>query len=105
MPSLRDISTPDLVDGIERTIRMVATTRAALDRARVRQLTEREEQRLNDRTQKSGELYERARRTMVGGDPSSYQVRDPWPIYLSEGKGSHVWDVDGNELIDFHNGF
>jgi len=42
---------------------------------------------------------------MAGGVPSSYQVRDPWPIYLEEGKGSKVWDVDGNERIDYHNGF
>src|SRR5206468_1652256 len=27
------------------------------------------------------------------------------PIYLSHGEGSRVWDVDGNEYVDFHNGF
>jgi glutamate-1-semialdehyde 2,1-aminomutase len=86
---------------------MVATApvTAKLDRARIRELTDREEGRLNDRTRGSGKMYERARRTMAGGVPSSYQVRDPWPIYLKEGRGSKVWDVDGNELIDFHNGF
>jgi glutamate-1-semialdehyde aminotransferase/spore coat polysaccharide biosynthesis protein SpsF (cytidylyltransferase family) len=26
------------------------------------------------------------------------------PAFLSRGKGSHVWDVDGNEYIDFING-
>ncbi len=26
------------------------------------------------------------------------------PLFLSHGKGSHVWDVDGNEYIDFVNG-
>lgn len=84
---------------------MVATTPVTLDRARIKQLTEREEDRLNERTGWSSQMYERARRTMAGGVPSSYQVRDPWPIYLKEGRGSKVWDVDGNELIDFHNGF
>ncbi|MEA2527201.1 MAG: glutamate-semialdehyde -aminomutase [Thermomicrobiales bacterium] len=84
---------------------MVARAPAKLDRARIQELTVREEQRLNDRTQGSGAMYERARRSMAGGVPSSYQVRDPWPIYLEEGRGSKVWDVDGNELIDFHNGF
>ena len=78
---------------------------AALDRARIADLTAREERRLNEQTPKSGEMYERARRSMVGGVASSYQVRDPWPIYLSEGRGSRVWDVDGTERIDFHNGF
>ena len=50
-------------------------------------------------------MFERAKHSMVNGVPSSYQVRAPWPIYLEEGRGSHVWDVDGNEMIDFHNGF
>ena len=84
---------------------MVATAPAALDHARIEELTTSEERRLNDRTPKSAAMYERARRSMVGGVASSYQVRAPWPIYLAEGKGSHVWDLDGNEMIDFHNGF
>ena len=50
-------------------------------------------------------MYERARKTLSGGVASSYQVRDPWPIYLERGQGAKVWDVDGNELLDFHNGF
>ena len=37
--------------------------------------------------------------------PSSYQVREPWPIYLERGEGAVVWDVDGRRLWDFHNGF
>ncbi|MER3438871.1 MAG: aspartate aminotransferase family protein [Chloroflexota bacterium] len=84
---------------------MVVSAPTRIDRARVRELTEREERRLNERTPTSAALYERARKTMVKGVPSSYQVRDPWPIYLKEGKGSRVWDVDGNEMIDYHNGF
>ena len=39
------------------------------------------------------------------GVPSSYQVRDPHPIFLERGSGSKVWDVDGSEYRDFHNGF
>ncbi len=84
---------------------MVTAAPVALDRARIRELTEHEEQRLNERTPRSGEMYERARRSMVGGVASSYQLRDPWPIYLAEGRGSRVWDVDGTERVDFHNGF
>ena len=30
-------------------------------------------------------LFERARKVLPGGVPSSYQVRDPWPIYLERG--------------------
>ena len=50
-------------------------------------------------------MYERARRTLSGGVASSYQVREPWPIYLTHGEGQRVWDVDGTEYLDFHNGF
>ena len=42
---------------------------------------------------------------MPKGVPSSFQENDPWPVYIERGKGAQVWDVDGNEYIDFHNGF
>ena len=76
-----------------------------IDRQRIRELIEREEKRLNDATAKSGETYRRAHEVLSGGVASSYQLRDPWPIYLEKGDGPRVWDVDGNEYLDFHNGF
>src|SRR3954447_25709119 len=76
-----------------------------LDRSRIRELTARETERLNERTPKSGELYRRADAVLSGGVASSYQVREPWPIYLEHGEGPRVWDVDGNGAYDFHNGF
>jgi glutamate-1-semialdehyde 2,1-aminomutase len=76
-----------------------------ISRERIQELTEREEKRLDDRTPGSAAMYERARRTLSGGVASSYQLRDPWPIYLSHGQGPKVWDVDGNVMLDFHNGF
>ena len=76
-----------------------------IDRARIKELSERESAKLNERTQGSRAFYDRARKSLVGGVASSYQTRDPWPIYLSHGKGAQVWDVDGNEYLDFHNGF
>ena len=42
---------------------------------------------------------------MPKGVPSSFQENDPWPVYVDRGTGAQVWDVDGNEYIDFHNGF
>src|SRR6266576_1257870 len=76
-----------------------------VDRERIRELTDREAQTLNERTPKSRAMCERARASLAGGVASSYQVREPWPIYLERGEGARVWDVDGNELLDFHNGF
>lgn len=80
-------------------------TATPLDRDRIAELTEREAKALDQRTQGSKEMYERARSSLSGGVASSYQSRDPWPLYLERGKGPRVWDVDGHELYDFHNGF
>src|SRR5829696_3937144 len=68
-------------------------------------LTEREKARLVDRTRRSGEYFARAHAVMPGGVPSSFQRNDPWPTYIERGSGAQVWDVDGNEYLDFHNGF
>ncbi|MEO8688029.1 MAG: aspartate aminotransferase family protein [Solirubrobacteraceae bacterium] len=68
-------------------------------------LTEREKARLLERTKRSGAYFERARQVMPGGVPSSFQRSDPWPTYIERGVGARVWDVDGNEYLDFHNGF
>jgi glutamate-1-semialdehyde 2,1-aminomutase len=78
---------------------------AQVDRQRVRTLIEREAARLDERTKGSAAMYERARRSLSGGVASSYQARDPFPIYLTSGRGPVVNDVDGNRMWDFHNGF
>jgi glutamate-1-semialdehyde 2,1-aminomutase len=89
------------------TIAGMTTTRArtAVDPARVAALTEREKARLVERTRRSGEYFDRARRVMPGGVPSQFQRNDPWPVFVERGEGARVWDVDGNEYVDFHNGF
>ena len=76
-----------------------------LDPTRVAELTERENERLNQSTLSSKAMYERARESLCNGVGSAYQWRDPWPIYLTKGRGSRIWDVDGNEYIDYLNGF
>jgi glutamate-1-semialdehyde 2,1-aminomutase len=40
-----------------------------------------------------------------GGVPSSFQSSPPFPIFIERGQGSLIWDADGNEYVDFHNGF
>src|SRR5918996_5810644 len=77
----------------------------AIDRDRVAELTRVEMDKLKARTQRSRELWERAQKVMPGGVPSSFQSIEPWPVFVERGEGSRVWDVDGNEYSDFHNGF
>ncbi|HJN17606.1 MAG TPA: aminotransferase class III-fold pyridoxal phosphate-dependent enzyme [Armatimonadota bacterium] len=54
----------------------------------------------------SERLYEKAVELIPGGSqtnskrPAGY-APGAFPIYIQRGKGSHVWDVDGNEYIDY----
>lgn len=72
---------------------------------RVEQLLIQEVDNFRSRTPKSAALYERAEKSMPFGVASSFQAGDPYPIYLARGAGSTVTDVDGNDYIDYHNGF
>src|SRR3954468_15210207 len=76
-----------------------------VDPAQVARLTEAEQAKFRERTHASAERFERALKVMPGGVPSSFQQNDPWPTYIERGDGARVWDVDGNEYADFHNGF
>ena len=61
--------------------------------------------RLLARTTGSARLFDRATRILPFGVASSFQKMQPYPVYLSRGLGSHVWDQDGTEYLDFHCGF
>jgi glutamate-1-semialdehyde 2,1-aminomutase len=53
---------------------------------------------------KSREWFERGQRSLVEGVNSPSRgaaVYTPGPIMLERGQGSRVWDIDGNEYIDF----
>jgi glutamate-1-semialdehyde 2,1-aminomutase len=76
-----------------------------IDRKRIAALTEAQQERFRNNTGQSAKTYERAVEVMPNGVPSSFQSNDPWPVYVERGLGSRVWDVDGNEYADFHNGF
>jgi glutamate-1-semialdehyde 2,1-aminomutase len=78
---------------------------STIDRERLAALTARELDKLSERTPRSKQRHERGLKVMPGGVPSSFQENDPWPVYLERGEGARVWDVDGHEYVDFHNGF
>ena len=59
--------------------------------------------------QRSWELHARAvelipMATQTHAKASREALRDVEPCFLVRGKGSRVWDLDGNEYIDFRNG-
>jgi len=76
-----------------------------IDRRRIAALTEAQQEQFRNNTGASARTFERAVKVMPGGVPSSFQENDPWPVYVERGRGSRVWDVDGSEYVDFHNGF
>jgi glutamate-1-semialdehyde 2,1-aminomutase len=81
------------------------TGRSGIDRKRIESLTEGQMAAFRERTGRSAEFFQRASKVMPNGVPSSFQANDPWPVYIERGSGAQVWDVDGNEYRDFHNGF
>lgn len=54
--------------------------------------------------QRSQQWYERAKQSLIEGVNSPSRgaaVYSPGPVVLERGRGSHVWDLDGNEYVDF----
>jgi glutamate-1-semialdehyde 2,1-aminomutase len=83
----------------------VSTTVENIATGRVTELTGREEERFRAKRHRSDELWKEAKQFVPRGVPSSFQDAAPQPVFVDRGQGSHVWDVDGNEYVDFHNGF
>ncbi|MEM0089151.1 MAG: glutamate-1-semialdehyde 2,1-aminomutase [Archaeoglobaceae archaeon] len=51
--------------------------------------------------ERSKELYSEAIGLMPGGVSSPVRAFKPHPIYVAKAKGSKLYDVDGNEFIDY----
>jgi glutamate-1-semialdehyde 2,1-aminomutase len=52
--------------------------------------------------EESRRRLERAKRTIPGGVHSNIRLAEqPWPLFFDHADGSHLFDVDGNELIDY----
>ncbi len=62
------------------------------------------EQRYCELHRKSAELFERARSNFPGGVTHDVRRQDPFPVYIAHGQGSHKWDVDGNEYVEYRTG-
>jgi len=53
------------------------------------------------KTSKSKALYERAKKVLPAGVSYGIRYFEPYPFYTVKAKGSKLYDVDGNEYIDF----
>ena len=55
-------------------------------------------------TARSGELFEQAKKLIPGGVNSpvrAFNAVGGGPLFIDRGRGSHVWDADANEFIDY----
>ncbi|HEX2843806.1 MAG TPA: aminotransferase class III-fold pyridoxal phosphate-dependent enzyme, partial [Candidatus Limnocylindria bacterium] len=83
----------------------MTVTESGVNRARVAEIAAREEASYRQRTRRSAELFERAGRSMPLGVASSFQAYDPYPLFMTDARGSRITDADGNEFIDFDMAF
>jgi len=74
-----------------------------LDRNKLTQLLNQEEQLFHTNHPISYSLYQRARKSLHGGVPMLWMIRwaGSFPVFVKEAKGAHFSDVDGNSYIDF----
>jgi glutamate-1-semialdehyde 2,1-aminomutase len=60
-------------------------------------------------TSKSEEMFERAHRSLPGGVSANARSTlagyKPYPVFMERGEGARLYDVDGNEYIDYLCGF
>ncbi|MGC9148291.1 MAG: aspartate aminotransferase family protein [Sulfolobales archaeon] len=68
---------------------------------RLRELIGNEYRIYREKTKKSAELFEKARKFLPGG--VSYVIRyfSPYPVFIKKAKDVNVWDIDGNEYVDY----
>ena len=71
-------------------------------RARVAELTAREERTFRDEHPRSLELAERAKRSLLAGVPMHWMAKWPggFPVFVAEAHGARFVDVDGREYVD-----
>ena len=57
------------------------------------------------RQPRSREAAARAAHVLAGGATSNWQIAEPQAVWMSHGRGSRIFDVDGCEYSDFHGGY
>jgi glutamate-1-semialdehyde 2,1-aminomutase len=61
---------------------------------------------IREKTGRSEAYHQRALRSLCGGVSSGLRrSARPYPLYFSHGRGSRLYDVDGNEYLDFSLGW
>ncbi|HWG61435.1 MAG TPA: aspartate aminotransferase family protein [Streptosporangiaceae bacterium] len=72
---------------------------------RIEEIVGQQEKIFVARQPQSARMAQRARHHLAGGVTSSWQTTVPQAVWLSHGKGSRIYDLDGNEYVDLHGGY
>src|SRR3954451_14081816 len=71
---------------------------------RLDSVIERETEAFLARQPMSRDASRRARH-LAGAATSNWQIAEPQSVWISHGRGSKIYDVDGCEYSDFHGGY
>jgi glutamate-1-semialdehyde 2,1-aminomutase len=73
-----------------------------LDRTRLQSLMEREQKKFITDRPKSAALFERARKSLLGGVPMNWMAKwaGAFPPFVREARGAEFFDVDGHRYVD-----
>ena len=73
-----------------------------LERTRLQSLMEREQKKFIADRPKSAALFERARKSLLGGVPMNWMAKwaGAFPPFVREARGAEFFDVDGHRYID-----
>jgi glutamate-1-semialdehyde 2,1-aminomutase len=74
----------------------------SIDRSRLQALMEREQKKFVAERPKSAALFERARKSLLGGVPMNWMAKwaGAFPPFVREARGAEFFDVDGHRYID-----
>jgi glutamate-1-semialdehyde 2,1-aminomutase len=74
-----------------------------IDRTRLQSLIQREQQKFVADRPKSATLFERARKSLLGGVPMNWMAKwaGAFPPFVREARGAEFFDVDGHRYVDF----
>src|SRR5207302_5740766 len=75
----------------------------SISRIRLQSLMQREQKRFVDERPKSKALFERARKSLLGGVPMNWMAKwaGAFPPFVREARGAEFFDVDGHRYVDF----
>lgn len=73
-----------------------------ISREKLKSQMKKEVMYFGEKHRRSAQLFERSKNSLLGGVPMNWMSKWPggYPLFVSEAKGSHFVDVDGNKYVD-----